>query len=270
LITPDSFEQTLSNSEEQVSEKIKSYLEKPNEDNVHDLRTSIRRALATSNVLPKKARKEKISRKYLDGLQKLLKLNASVRDADIVLSKLPNHGDSSDFSLLAKKLNDQRESSVKKAKHLASSIKYEKGIAFDIKDLSKSVLQKRFFKTTNELTKKLREGLRLVKSEPKDLNQLHKLREDSRRLRYTLEIDDHAKSSKLLPIVETWQEILGKIRDADVFISRVNKEKSNPKLKEVLERETAFRKENYEKFLEIAKESPELKYSRSSSDFGPD
>jgi len=270
MITPDSFEHVLSNSEKQVSEKIKSYLQKPNEDNVHDLRTSIRRALATTSVLPKKIRKDKESRKYLDELKKLLKLNASVRDTDIVLSKLPNHGDSPEFSKLSKKLNAEREASLKKARRVASSLKVEKGPTLDVRDISSSTLQKRFLKTTNELTKKLREGLRLVKNEPKDIDQLHKLREDSRRLRYTLEIDDHAKSSKLLPVVEMWQDILGKIRDADIFITSVSREKTSPTLKEVLDREQASRKENYAKFLEIAKESPGLKYSLSKSDFGPD
>lgn len=260
MISPNTFEQTLSDSEKQVREKIKSYLEKPDEKNVHDLRASIRRALATSNVLPKKIRKEKESRKYLDGLQKLLKLNATVRDADIVLSKLPNHGDSPDFSKLATKLNIKRESSLKKARQTAYSIKDEKGITFDAKDVSSAVLQKRFAKTTRVLTKKLREGLKLVKSKPKDLDQLHKLREDSRQLRYTLEIDENAKSSKLLSIVEAWQDVLGKIRDSDIFVMSTSNNKTSPKIKEVLEREKETRKENYEKFLEIAKESPGLKY----------
>lgn len=270
MLTPRSIEEALTRSEKQVSEKIKSYLDQPSEENVHDLRTSIRRALATGKVLPGKVRKSKESKKYLDGLQKLLKLNAKVRDADIILSKLPNHGEHPEFSELAKKLRTQRESSLKEAERFASSLKDSKGIAIDANDIRSSTLQKRFTKTTNQLTKKLREGFKLVKSKPKDLNQLHNLREDSRRLRYTLEIDNHPKSSKLVQIAEAWQDVLGKIRDADIFISRIDNEKTTPKLKEVLEREKADRNANYQKFLEIARESPGLKYSQSSSEFGPD
>lgn len=269
MLTPSSYEEALSKSEKQVSDRIKSYLDHPTEDNVHELRTSIRRALATCNVLPKKIRKSKESKQYLDGLQELLKLNTRVRDTDIILSKLPNHGDTQEFSEFAKKLKNQRESSLKKAERFASSFK-DKSIAVDPRDISPSTLQKRYTKTANGLANKLKQGLRLVKSKPKDLDQLHKLREDSRRLRYTLEIDNQPKSSKLVQIVEAWHDVLGKIRDADIFISSLEEGKSTPKAMEVLEAERKGRRENYDKFLEIAKESQGLKYSRSSSEFGPD
>jgi CHAD domain-containing protein len=94
--------------------------------------------------------------------------------------------------------------------------------------------------------------------EPKNLDELHKLREDSRSLRFTLEMDDNPETSKLLPVLEKWQDVLGEIRDSDIFISRVEEGKFSSKLKEVLEKERSGRQENYEKFLEIAKESPSL------------
>ena len=270
MLTPSSYQEALSKFEKQVSDKIKSYLNHPSEDNVHELRSSIRQTLATSNLLPKKIRKSNETKKYLDGLEKLLKLNAKVRDTDIVLSKLPNHGDSPEFSEFAKKLKNRRESSLKKAERFASSFKDNKGIALDAKDISPSALQKRFAKTANGLAEKLKQGLRIVKTKPKDLVQLHKLRENSRRLRYTLEIDNQPKSSKLVRIVDAWHDVLGKIRDADIFISSLEDRKSTPKTMEVLEIERKGRKANYEKFLEISRESQGLKYSRSNSEFSPD
>jgi CHAD domain-containing protein len=258
LITPSSYTESLSKSERIVSDKVRAYLKDPNEENVHDLRTSIRRLLTTANILPKKMRGQKEPKKYLESYERLLKLNAKVRDIDIVLSKLPHHGDDPKYAKLAKQLNAKRESSIEKAKRFASSLKDEKALPVHTNDLSGPQIQSRFKKAARTLTKRLKKGLRVVKQEPKNRDELHKLREDSRRLRFTLEIDDTPETSKLLPVLETWQEVLGKIRDADIFISHFQSEKDYPKIREVLEQEKSGRNENYERFLEIAKESPSL------------
>jgi CHAD domain-containing protein len=258
LITPQSYTHSLSQSEKSVSYKVKAYLKEPSEDNVHDLRTSIRRLLTTANILPKKIRGEKESRRYLESHEKLLRLNARVRDIDIILSKLPDHGDNPAYSKLAKALKKMRESSLKKAQQFAESIEDKTKLPLETRKLSEPIIQKRFKKTAKALTKTLREHLRIVVREPKNIDELHKLREDSRRLRFTLEMDDTPESSKLLPVLETWQDVLGRIRDSDVFISHFEDENQPAKIGKVIELEKTVRKENYEKFLEIFKESPEL------------
>ena len=258
MITPHSYTETLSKAEKTVSETVKAYLKNPNEENVHDLRTSIRRLIATTDILPKKIRRSKDSKKYLEGCERLLKENAKVRDIDVVLSKLPNHGDDAAYSKLASKLAHVRDSILKRARRAASSIK---GMEFSLRpdDVSASTLQKRFRRTTNSLAKKLDKGLRVVRKDPKNTNEIHRLREDSRRLRFTLEMDQTDETSKLLPALESWQEVLGNIRDSDIFISHFRDEKDPSMIKEVVDREKSGRKENFEKFLEIAKESPTFK-----------
>jgi len=259
LITQRSYTESLSKSEKMVSDKVRAYLKDPNEENVHDLRTAIRRLLTTANILPKKIRGQRESKKYLKSYERLLKLNAKVRDIDIVLSKLPHHGDDPNYAKLAKQLNAKRESSIEKAKRFASSLKEEKAVLVHTKDLSGPQIQSRFKKTARTLTKRLKKGLRVVTQEPENLDELHKLREDSRRLRFTLEIDDTPETSKLLPVLETWQDVLGKIRDSDIFITQFQGERDYPKFREVLEQEKSGRNENYERFLEIAKESWSLR-----------
>jgi CHAD domain-containing protein len=256
LITPRSYSESLSRSEKIVSDKVKEYLKEPSEENVHDLRTSLRRLLTTANILPKKIRGQRESRRYLENCDKLLRLNAEARDIDIVLSKLPHHGDDPAYAKLAVRLNNTREASIKKARQIASLIEIKKDLPIHPKEISAPLIQKRFKKSTDALAKRLKKHLRIVVKESKDLDELHKLREDSRRLRFTLEIDDSPKTTKLLPVLESWQDVLGKIRDSDIFISHVKDEKGSAKIREVLEQEKSERHENYEKFLEIARESP--------------
>lgn len=258
MITPRSYTESLSKSEKTVSNKVEAYIKEPTEENVHDLRISIRRLLTTANILPKKIRGHKESRRYLESCERLLQLNAKVRDIDIVLSKLPNHGDDPAYSSLAIRLNKIRESSVRKAQKLASSIDEKKNLPIHPSELSAPFIQKRFKKTADTLAKKLKKHLRIVTRERKDLDELHKLREDSRRLRFTLEMDDTPKTSKLLSILETWQDVLGKIRDSDIFILHFGYEKDTPEIKQLLEQEKSVRHENYEKFLEIVRQSPDF------------
>lgn len=256
MITPQSYAHSLSKSEMLVSDNVKAYLKEPNEDNVHDLRTSIRKLLTTANILPKKIRGEKESRRYLESHETLLRLNAKVRDTDIILSKLPHHGDDPAYAKLAKQLQKTRKSSLEKAQRFAESISDKKTLPIETRKLSEPLIQKRFKKTARALTETLKEHLHVVVKEPRNIDELHKLREDSRRLRFTLEIDETPESSKLLPVLETWQDVLGKIRDSDVFITHFENEKQPAKIGKVLEREKSARKENYQKFLEIFKESP--------------
>lgn len=256
MITQQSYANSLSKSEKLVSDNVKAYLKDPSEDNVHDLRISIRRLLTTANILPKKIRGEKKSKRYLEIHEKLLRLNAKVRDFDIILSKLPDQGDDPACAKLAKRLQKGRESSLKKAQRFAESISDKTSLRIETRKLSEPIIQKRFKKTAKALTETLKQHLHIVVKEPRTIDELHKLREDSRRLRFTLEIDDNPENARLLPVLETWQDVLGKIRDSDVFISHFENEKQPPKIGKVLEQEKSGRKENYEKFLEFFKESP--------------
>lgn len=258
MITPDDYTRRLFKSEKLASERTKVYLKEPTEENVHDLRTSIRRLLTVANILPKKIRSGKDAKKVLERYEKLLKLNTNVRDIDIILSKLPRHGDDPAFSKLATRLAKERELSLKQARQFASSIKDSNNEAFETGDLPQKLVQKRFSKTAATLSKRLKKHLKIVVAEPDNTNELHKLREDSRRMRFTLELDDTPDTSKLAPILETWQDVLGKIRDSDIFVSRIKHEKQDSNLSKVLDSEMSERTENYERFLEIARESPKF------------
>ena len=259
MITPRSYAKKLAKSENTVAKKLKAYLKESNEDNVHDLRTSIRRMLATADILPKKMRREKDPNKYLANYERLLKLNAKVRDLDIVLSKLSSYKDDPAYGQVVRNLRTSRESELKQARKFASPIKDAEGFSLRANDLSGSTLRKRFNKTTGKLTAKIEERLPVVIQEPANKVELHRLRENSRRLRYTLELEKNPDASKLLAVLESWQDVLGLIHDADIFIMHFENEKDSPKIKALLDHEISGRNENYEKFRAIARESPSFR-----------
>src|SRR5260370_16449533 len=152
LISPQSYTQSLSRSEKLVSDRVRAYIKEPSEENVHDLRTSIRRLLTTANVLPKTIRRQREFKRHLESYAKLLRLNARVRDVDIILAKLPHHGDDPNFSIIATQLKEIRESSLKRAKRFASSIKGKEDISVRARDLSSPLIHNRFRTSTSSLT----------------------------------------------------------------------------------------------------------------------
>jgi CHAD domain-containing protein len=259
MIAPESFAEKLAKSENYVAENIQAYLKQPNEDSVHDLRTSIRRLLATSSILPKNIRTKKGSKRYLEDHARLLRINARVRDLDIILSKMGKRREDPAYAKLGKKLAEDRQSSLKKAQKLARAIQEDTVLTIKPDDVSTSSLKKRFKKTAAKLAEKINKRLPIVTKEPENKAELHQLREDSRRLRYVLELDKSKETSEPLKILESWQDVLGAIHDSDIFIEHFDKGKVSTEIKTLIEPEVSARNENYQKFLAIAKESPSFK-----------
>jgi len=93
-ITTFSFKQMIDNINsnfENVKNLLKLYLKNPNDKNIHDLRKSIRRLNAAYYALPKKYRKNKPIKHYVNLGQNLFKLNSQIRDYDIFLEKIDGH-----------------------------------------------------------------------------------------------------------------------------------------------------------------------------------
>lgn len=73
---------------ESFNQKLSEYISDPNEENIHDIRTSVRRLEAAYRVAPKKVRRHKQIRSYAKQAKKLFKLNAKIRDFDIICKKM--------------------------------------------------------------------------------------------------------------------------------------------------------------------------------------
>ena len=71
-----------------TTERLSAYVQDPNEKNVHDVRTSIRRLDAAFKILPKKIRKKAKLRKFMLEIKKFFKTNNQIRDFDIISQKL--------------------------------------------------------------------------------------------------------------------------------------------------------------------------------------
>jgi CHAD domain-containing protein len=256
LITPDSFAKEYDKFAKALIRRVKAYLRDPNAENVHRLRTSTRRLQAAFALLPKEARNQKKAEKAMARIKKLMKVNASVRDQDIILSKLSGYEQSPTYNRLIEDLRKSRKSHLEQTKELALSVQKNPGPRVRPGELSGPILQKRYNKVVRKLSSKINSELPLVREDPAKVKELHVVRRDCKQLRYVLEMSEFSKPPKPLATLRSWQDMLGTIRDHDVMIEYLQGLRRSPETQVALNTEIENRNKNYRKFVEVSGENP--------------
>lgn len=240
---------------------MRAFLENQTAENVHDLRTASRRLLACLLILPGTVRKKRKVEEFSATLDELIKRNAAVRDIDIISSKISNRSDRPVPDELLARLENQRVKSLKPGLRLAAKIRRLKAPRIQMDKLSDALLQERLDKVNRKLEARIRDRLPTVLGDPAEKRELHRLREDSRRLRYVLDLGGTSPKSEPMPLLRSWQDILGLIHDSDIMIDYLQREKPSPEIQELLRSEVSERNSNYERFASMATTKLALKLS---------
>ena len=239
---------------DKVEKRLQSYVENPDEDNVHDLRTATRRMVAALDALPKELRNEDKTQAFLGAFRKLSKQNTGIRDLDIIVSKISRREKDPAIERLSKNVLEARKTQVEHAHEFAREVQKETPPVLRKKDVSDQAIKKRLDKIVERLTSRINIRLPKVLSDPANVEELHLLRIDARRLRYVLEIIDGKKTSKLVKLLESWQDVLGPIHDNDVTIEYLRSSADSREVQILLNEEMNERKSHYRKFGSLAKE----------------
>lgn len=255
MLTGRSLSKRYRKTQRRLNDRISAYLKEQAPDQVHDLRTVTRRLLAVIELLPKSVRTSKRIRKYSEKAQKLISLNARVRDLDIIIARAAARKSDPEYTKFAKKLENTRKSALKPALKFASSFEDTKQPMVRGKDVSNIDARKRYNKITRRLSSRISNRLPMVLEDAGNKKELHRLREDSRMLRYVIELAGAEKSSKTLPILTSWQEILGLIHDSDIVIDYLQNEEETPEVRDLIRDEHTERNKNYEVFASMAAKS---------------
>jgi CHAD domain-containing protein len=259
LITRESFAKEYNRFAKALTRRVKAYLRDPNAENVHRLRTATRRLQAAFALLPKTTRNENRAQKTMARVKELMKVNASVRDQDIILSKLSMHKQSPTYERLTEGLRKSRKSHLEQAKELALSVQKDPGPRVKPRDLSDPILLRRYNKVVRKLGSKITSELPLVREDPSKVEELHVVRRDCKQLRYVLEMAEFSRPPKPLVALRSWQDLLGTIRDNDVMIAYVQGLRRSAEIQLALNIEIENRNKNYRKFVEVSRENPVLR-----------
>jgi CHAD domain-containing protein len=266
---------------QKVDKRVEEYAKDPNEENIHGIRTAIRRLEASYRSCPKQLQKKKI-KKYVGISKCLFRLNSEIRDFDIILEKLSNEGQISEQQLepIKKSLEREKDKKLGKALSIATDLK-KLNVPHPVKDGSLNKhnkmqkLTRKYNKIVNGFASRIEKNLPVVISDCERIDELHEIRKDSKKLRYLFELllshgergnenvdkkerlsgnkgDDVHGISGLIGTLESIQDMLGVIHDYDITIDYLKKHpmyKHNDAENNI----TKIRKNKYEQFIQYCK-----------------
>jgi CHAD domain-containing protein len=268
---------------QRVNNKLDDYIKDPNEEHIHDIRTSIRRLRASYQSLPKSIRNKKKIKKFVAKSKELFSINSKVRDYDIIFEMLseymsskmaPKHEQqqlsqsSRAISNLLKSLETVRNRELTESKTLAVELRklsVPKLGDNNIK-ISEKKLKKRFNNVVGKLANTIEKNYPVVLSSSKRLIELHEMRKDCKKLRYLLELlpidadrknQDKDKVSQLIDELEKVQDMLGTIHDYDTTIAYIKKRVENHSKYRSLDNIVKYvyedRQKKFEQFIEYCR-----------------
>jgi CHAD domain-containing protein len=202
---------------ESLSRKLDRLSKDPDEAAVHSARTAIRRAEARADVLPKSIRKSREMRELLKSLRKVMKRSAKVRDIDVIRGKVSAWKGPASARLLAK-IDRERRELASDAVEAADSARKLRLPRVGSTEVTRRGLQRRFDRVVGRLSAEIDELLPTVTADPSRVKELHEVRIDCKKLRYTLELTLDEGSPDVVRLLQ-WQDALGAIHDWDVATS---------------------------------------------------
>lgn len=250
---------------DRVGRRLAAYLRDPaDEENVHDMRTSLRRLEATFALLPKKLRQK--NEKQIRAYKEFFRANSEVRDCDIIRTRIEAAFiDKGEFErLFAPALDRRRKMASAKALKLAQSIENDvQPVDLGVSSRKKSTivdgkkkLDRRAEKVVRRLAKKAAGRLPVVLADSDEKEELHRLRKDLKKLRYVLEMApasqkkaaDRILGPGIAGRLKELQDALGAIHDCDITIDYLKKAVRRKAVAELLQQELAKRDQLFEKF----------------------
>jgi CHAD domain-containing protein len=283
IINLDTFFYNYDRNIQKVDKRLDDYVKDPNEENIHDIRTAIRRLDASYQSSPKQIRKKRI-KEYVTKCRHLFKLNSEIRDFDIILEKLYNEGQipEQQFELFNKSLKRNKSRKLRKALSIANDLKKlnvpnvnnDNNNLYDHNKIQKKLVT-RYNRIVANFASNIEMNLPIIVNNGKKIEELHEVRKDSKKLRYLLEIgldnkakkneninkDDEIKEnnhitshnvSALIETLEKIQDMLGNIHDYDITIAYLKQ--NNKYMDTVAEKNiTMIRENRYKQFVQYCK-----------------
>ncbi len=211
----------LSATIQKVSNRLDKYLQEPNEENVHSVRTAIRRLESAWIILPRKVRQKRKVKKFVLAHKKFFKTNSQIRDLDIIQQRLDSLPVATDE--IKKLIDEKKKHALGAAKKQAKQINKMKLPKISQDKVLPSKLEKRFRKATSGLIDNIQALIPLVISSEEKVLELHKLRKDCKKLRYLMELTPTPESSSFIIRLRQMQDMLGLIHDVDITMDFLKK-----------------------------------------------
>lgn len=228
---------------------LHDYIKNPNDENIHDIRVTIRRLETAYEMLPKSVRKSEEMKNYVKQAKLLFKLNAEIRDYDIIYAKMESKYKDQTYDLVTF-LKNSRIEKLHSAIEAALKILNESTPKISDSMIKKSKLNRRYFKVLGKIELNIQKNSIIALRDEKKIDELHRLRKDFKKLRYSLELaSNKGKTVRILENLKKIQEMLGNIHDSDIIIDYIRSIEQNSKYLAIIESEVLERSKKYQAFV---------------------
>jgi CHAD domain-containing protein len=240
-----------------VDDRLDDYIKDSNENNIHDIRTAIRRLDASYRSLPKNMRRKNKITKFTRTSKRLFKINSQVRDYDIICEKLQKYSSGLIYIKLTGSFNKKRKTKLARARKIALSLRDLAIPHVKESAIPPKKLEMRYNKVVVRLRERIELNLPIVLTNANKLKELHEMRKDSKKLRYLLELTSHQNKEihTIITELEEIQDTLGTIHDCDTIIAYMKRIRHRNKLKHILDDEVSERNKKYNDFIQFCKKS---------------
>lgn len=237
--------------QERFYELLQDYVKNPNDENIHDIRVTIRRLETAYRILPKNVRKKEKMTNYVKQAKTLFKLNAKIRDYDIICAKMESKYKAQTYDLITM-IKKSRIEKLHNANNIALEIFHAEMPKISKNTVKNSKLNKRYFEMLDKIELNIQKNTIITLGDEKKIKELHMLRKDFKKLRYSLELSSSkGKTIQSLKNLKEIQDILGEIHDNDIIIDHLRNIEQQSRYSGIIESEVLERSRKYHAFVDM-------------------
>lgn len=245
---PRQIADALNRSSGVLEVKLRDFLSSGDPASTQGLRRAVRRLRTVYAVLPRRERERGRFRRYFRELDALSKGTGEVRDLDTVLARVAEVSNAGDWRSMAAEIARMRAGSLRSAAASARRLAKMKAPEVKAETLSGRKMERRLEKRKRRVESRLdKEFDEFLATQ--EIDAMHALRKDSRRLRHLLELEGGAGSERLLKHLRSIQDDLGIIRDHDLVIEYLRGRVRIPSSRAIVREEIARRHAGLEDFM---------------------
>jgi CHAD domain-containing protein len=231
-----------------VESRLEDFLKSRDSPSTAALRKAVGRLRTTYSVLPKSVRRDRRAKHYLSASRKLSRALGRVRDVDTIAAWTMQLPDGKDHRSFISDLGRLRSSNVRAAHQRAEKLRETKSPYLDVRDLDGYKDGRRADKVEGRLARRVDKEFEEFLS-TQEVEVMHALRKDAKRLRHLLELTERGEAPPLLGRLRAIQDDLGAIRDHDLVIDYLRSRVRLTSTRSLIREEIAKRHARLEDFV---------------------
>lgn len=247
-ISPEQLARAFNRNVATVDTRLQDFLKSGDSPTTAALRKSIARLRTTYSVLPKKERQEPRTKRYVSSSKKLSRAVGKVRDIDTIAAWTMQLSESKDQRSFISDLGRLRGTNVRTAMLKAKKLRKTKSPLLDLRGFDEYHDGGRVAKVEKRLARRVDKEFEEFLS-TQEVEVMHALRKDSKRLRHLLELTERGEAPPLLGRLRSIQDDLGAIRDHDLVIDYLRSRVRLTSTRSLVREEIAKRHARLEDFV---------------------